>query len=82
MTGPTPAIDQRGAKADVRDHLFISYAWKDEVFAKWLALRPTAEGYNVWIDQMRLLGGESWPSDIDVAIKGRTFPATYHSEYQ
>lgn len=59
--------------ANVRDHLFISYAWEDEVFAKWLALRLTAEGYKVWIDQMKLLGGESWPSDIDEAIKGRTF---------
>lgn len=59
--------------ADVRDHLFISYAWEDQVFAKWLALRLTAEGYRVWIDQFRLLGGESWPSDIDDAIKMRTF---------
>lgn len=57
----------------MRDHLFISYAWEDRVFAKWLALRLTAEGYKVWIDQMKLLGGESWPSDIDEAIKGRTF---------
>lgn len=59
--------------ASVRDHLFISYASEDQVFAKWLALRLTAEGYKVWIDQMKLLGGESWPSDIDEAIKGRTF---------
>ncbi len=33
----------------------------------------TAEGYKVWIDQFRLLGGESWPKDIDSAIKTRTF---------
>ena len=60
-------------KSDLCDHLFISYAWEDQVFAKWLALRLTAEGYKVWIDQMKLLGGESWPSDIDKAIKERTF---------
>lgn len=56
-----------------RDHLFISYAWEDMQFAKWLALRLTSEGYKVWIDQYKLLGGESWPEDIDVAIKTRTF---------
>src|SRR5215831_9718027 len=58
---------------DDRDHIFISYAWEDQVFAKWLALRLTAEGYKVWIDQFKLLGGESWPRDIDSAIKTRTF---------
>lgn len=72
MAGSTPAIDGKHVKAEVRDHLFISYAWEDQVFAKWLALRLTAEGYKVWIDQMKLLGGESWPSDIDEAIKKRT----------
>jgi hypothetical protein len=56
-----------------RDHLFISYAWEDQQFARWLALRLTAEGYKVWFDQIKLLGGESWPRDIDVAIKTRTF---------
>jgi hypothetical protein len=58
---------------DDRDHLFISYAWEDQAFARWLALRLTSEGYKVWIDQFELLGGESWPRDIDVAIKTRTF---------
>jgi hypothetical protein len=56
-----------------RDHLFISYAWEDRVFARWLALKLTNEGYKVWIDQFELLGGESWPRDIDNAIKTRTF---------
>lgn len=56
-----------------RDHLFISYASEDGAFAEWLALRLTAEGYKVWIDRFKLLGGESYPEDIDWAIKGRTF---------
>ncbi|MFA4985100.1 MAG: toll/interleukin-1 receptor domain-containing protein [Candidatus Brocadiia bacterium] len=55
------------------DHLFINYASEDSDFAEWLALRLTAEGYSVWFDKMRLLGGESYPSDIDKAIKERTF---------
>ena len=40
---------------------------------EWLTLRLTAEGYNVWCDRMKLRGGESYPKDIDAAIKWRTF---------
>ncbi len=40
---------------------------------EWLTLRFTAEGYNVWCDRIKLLGGESYPKDIDAAIKWRTF---------
>jgi len=56
-----------------RDHLFISYATEDSDFAEWLALRLAAEGYKVWCDRTCLLGGESYPRDIDRAIKERTF---------
>lgn len=57
----------------LRDHLFISYAWEDAVFAEWLALRLTAEGYKIWCDRLKLLGGESYPQDIDQAIKEQTY---------
>ena len=60
-------------KTAERDHLFISYAYEDEALAEWLALRLTSEGYKVWIDRFELLGGESYPADIDHAIKCRTF---------
>ena len=40
---------------------------------EWLTLRLTAEGYKVWCDRIKLLGGESYPKDIDAAIKWRTF---------
>jgi hypothetical protein len=56
-----------------RDHLFISYATEDLQFVEWLTLRLTAEGYKVWCDRIKLLGGESYPKDIDAAIKWRTF---------
>ena len=56
-----------------RDHLFISYDDEDEHLAEWLALRLTAEGYAVWCDRLKLLGGESYPRDIDAAIKERSF---------
>ena len=59
-----------GIKAD---HLFVSYAVEDAQFAKWLTLKLTAEGYKVWCDRVKLLGGESYPRDIDEAIKKQTF---------
>lgn len=56
----------------MRDHIFISYAGEDAVFVEWLSLRLAAEGYKVWCDRIKLLGGESYPRDIDAAIKERT----------
>lgn len=57
----------------MRDHLFISYATEDFALAEWLALRLTSEGYKVWCDRFELLGGESYPKDIDKAMKEKTF---------
>jgi len=56
-----------------RDHLFISYASEDGVLAEWLALRLTSEGYKAWCDRTKLLGGESYPVNIDHAIKDSTY---------
>lgn len=56
-----------------RDHLFVSYAWEDGALAEWLVRKLTAEGYSVWCDRFKILGGERWPKDVDRAIKTRTF---------
>ncbi|MDG6998581.1 MAG: toll/interleukin-1 receptor domain-containing protein, partial [Nitrososphaerota archaeon] len=56
-----------------QDHLFISHASEDSPFAEWLTLKLTGEGYRVWCDHIKLLGGESYPRDIDSAIKRSTF---------
>jgi len=56
-----------------RDHLFISYATEDIATAEWLTYKLTTLGYRVWCDRIKLLGGESYPEDIDDAIKNRTF---------
>src|ERR1019366_314774 len=58
---------------DQGSHLFISYASEDGDLAEWLTLKLIAEGYEVWCDRVKLLGGESYPRDIDDAIKRRTF---------
>ncbi|MEX0287785.1 MAG: toll/interleukin-1 receptor domain-containing protein [Flavobacteriaceae bacterium] len=58
---------------DLRNLIFISYAYEDEVFAKWLARKLALYGYGVWIDQLKILGGESWVDDVDEAIKDRSY---------
>lgn len=56
-----------------RDHLFISYATENSALADWFARKLAAQGYAVWYDRFKLLGGEPWPQDIEVAIDQRTF---------
>ena len=58
---------------NIREHIFISYAIEDSDLAEWLTLKLTGEGYKVWCDKIKLLGGESYPKDIDYAIKNQTF---------
>lgn len=57
----------------MRDHLFVSYATEDWPFAEWLTRQLTARGYRVWCDRFKLLGGESYPKDIDLALKTGAF---------
>ena len=66
-------VSQIGDMASQRDHIFISYATEQSSLSDWLARRLAAEGYAVWYDRLKLLGGENWPNDIDKAINERTF---------
>jgi hypothetical protein len=61
------------SNAEIKDHLFISYATEDQALADWVALRLSSEGYKIWYDRIKLLGGESYPTDITSAIKNRTY---------
>ena len=67
------ALQSKADTSIVQDHLFISYAPEDSIFATWLTQRLTAEGYRVWCEQFKLLGGETYPDDIDEAIRKNTF---------
>ena len=64
---------QESNETTIREHLFISYASEDWTLADWLALKLASEGYKVWYDRIKLLGGESYPRDITAAIKNQTF---------
>jgi hypothetical protein len=55
------------------DTVFISHANPEENdFARWLALQLANEGYPVWCDLTKLLGGETFWEDIQNAISNRT----------
>ena len=55
------------------DHLFISSVPEDGALADWLTRKLTAEGYHVWCERFKLLGGETFPDDVDDALKRRAF---------
>lgn len=53
--------------------VFISHANpEDNEFTLWLALRLAREGYPVWCDLTKLLGGETFWRDIESALRDRT----------
>ena len=67
------AIQDQIGTSTKRDYLFISSVDEDSVFIDWLVRKLTAEGYLVWSERFKLLGGETYPDDVDDAIKNRTF---------
>jgi hypothetical protein len=52
--------------------LFISHASEDNDITRWLALQLAKHGYGVWCDLTKLLGGETWPKEINIALEKRT----------
>jgi hypothetical protein len=53
--------------------LFVSHATpEDNEFSRWLALQLAKEGFPVWCDLTKLLGGEPFWKEIEVAIRLRT----------
>jgi hypothetical protein len=65
------AIQTQMKRVEKRDYILISYATEDIALAEWLARKLTAEGYLVWCERFRRLGGEYYPDDVDDAIQER-----------
>jgi TIR domain len=62
----------------VRDTLSLSHANpEDNEFTLWLALQLANEGYRVWCDLTKLLGGEVFWDDIEAVIRTRTAKVLY-----
>ena len=68
-----------GAPAtQARDTLLLSHANpEDNEFTLWLALQLANEGYRVWCDLTKLLGGEVFWDDIEEVIKIRAVKVLY-----
>ncbi len=62
----------------MRNMLFLSHANpEDNEFSLWLALQLAKEGYPVWCDLTKLLGGENFWKDIESAIRDNTIKFIY-----
>lgn len=57
----------------MRDTIFVSHASsEDNEITLWLALRLAREGYPVWCDLTKLLGGEDFWVDAERVLRERT----------
>jgi hypothetical protein len=64
--------------APARDTLLLSHANpEDNEFTLWLALQLANEGYRVWCDLTKLLGGEVFWDNIEEVIKTRAAKVIY-----
>jgi len=64
--------------AENRDTLLVSHANpEDNEFTLWLALQLANEGYHVWCDLTKLLGGEVFWDNIEDVIKTRAVKVLY-----
>src|SRR4030042_37580 len=62
----------------MRDMIFLSHSNpEDNEFTLWLALQLAREGYSVWCDLTKLLGGEDASKDIGVALSNRIVKFVY-----
>ena len=60
-------------KPSSRNMLFLSHAYpEDNLFTRWLSLRLAREGFPVWCDLTKLLGGEDFWRDVEQAMRDRT----------
>ncbi len=58
--------------------LFISHANpEDNEFSMWLALQLAREGYPIWCDLTKFLGGEDFWKDAEEALRERTIKLIY-----
>ena len=60
-----------------RDAVMISHAIEDNTFTRWLSLQLARNGYRVWCDLTKLLGGEIFWRDIEKALRLRAAKFVY-----
>lgn len=73
-----PGVDATAAANPTRDTLLLSHANpEDNEFTLWLALQLVNQGYRVWCDLTKLLGGEVFWDDVEGVIKTRAVKVLY-----
>lgn len=78
MSKPSPSQAGLASPAPQRDTLLLSHANpEDNEFTLWLALQLANEGYRVWCDLTKLLGGEVFWDDVEEVIKARAAKVLY-----
>ena len=66
------------AKNVIRDTVLLSHANpEDNEFTLWLALQLANQGYKVWCDLTKRLGGELFLDDIEEVIRTRAAKVLY-----
>lgn len=71
-------MTERAQATQQRDTLLLSHANpEDNEFTLWLALQLANEGYRVWCDLTKLLGGEVFWDNIEEVIKTRAVKVLY-----
>jgi hypothetical protein len=71
-------MTERAQVIPKRDTLLLSHANpEDNEFTLWLTLQLANEGYRVWCDLTKLLGGEVFWDDIEEVIKTRAVKVLY-----
>ena len=71
-------MTERAQVIQQRDALLLSHANpEDNEFTLWLALQLANEGYRVWCDLTKLLGGEVFWDNIEEVIKARAVKVLY-----
>jgi len=71
-------VSARAPTVPSRDTVLLSHANpEDNEFTLWLALKLANEGYKVWCDLTKLLGGEVFWDDIEAVIRNNASKVLY-----
>jgi len=63
-------IQQQPQQPSASPQLFISYQWNKKPQIKALYSKLTSRGYNCWLDEMQMGGGDPLNDKIDRGIRG------------
>lgn len=66
-------VQRKRAETTNKDRLLILYDPSDFALASWLTRKLTAEGYQVWGENLQFVNEERYPEDLELALRNRVF---------